>query len=121
MFASLRRRLDDLFNPVHMLEADVQPPPSQFSHPNIVIVAQTNLVGPLFPSANACAVAEPIKDAKAAVSMKPLPMLKVAMLGSIEVALSESPITARTLLLISQRRECRGTYTAGEPRNEQLH
>jgi len=27
MFASLRRRLDDLFNPVHMLEADVQPPP----------------------------------------------------------------------------------------------
>jgi hypothetical protein len=55
--------------------------------PKIVIVAHTNPAGPLFPKANVCAVAEPIKDVKAAISMKPFPMLNDAKAGSVEVAL----------------------------------
>jgi hypothetical protein len=60
--------------------------------PNTVIVAHTSPAGPLLPSASLWAVVEPISEVKAAISMKPLPILNVANLGTIAVSLLELPI-----------------------------
>lgn len=45
------------------------------SAPKMVIIAQARPPGPLSPSANDSAAVEPIKDVRAAISIKPLPKL----------------------------------------------
>lgn len=65
---------------------------------NIVIVAHSKPAGSLFPGASPCSVAEPISEFKVAISVKSLPMLKAAIEGRIDVAMSELP-SRRSLFL----------------------
>jgi hypothetical protein len=59
--------------------------------PNMVIVAHARPAGPLSPIANDYAAVEPIKDVKAAISIRPLPKLNMLNpdIDSVELSIAK--------------------------------